>query len=263
MQDHYTTLGISRDATDDDIKHAYRRLASRHHPDKGGNTQEFQKIETAYRTLRDPVQRQQYDDPGVRLNVNGAAMHGSAFDFDSIFEMFGTRMNARGQQAHRNQRVGIWIDLEDVALGNNKVMSLMSPAGATNIEIKVPAGIQDNENVRYPGLAPGGFDLVVNFRVKPHAHWHRDDLNLFTEKSLDFWQLILGTDLTLKDIQGREITLTVPPRTRPGTLLRARGRGLSRAGHNAGDLMVRLQAMMPTDISEEIIDLLQQKHTNK
>jgi molecular chaperone DnaJ len=172
-------------------------------------------------------------------------------------------MNARHQQAQRNQRVSIWIDLEDVACGGTKVMSLTTHQGATNIEINIPQGVQDNENVRYPGLAPGGNDLVVNFRIKPHPAWHRDDLNIYTERSLDFWQLIIGTDLTLKDIQGREIMLTVPPRTRPGTMLRARGRGLSRLGHNAGDLLVRLQATMPADIPDEIIEILQKKQANK
>jgi DnaJ-class molecular chaperone len=263
MQDHYQTLGVARTATDDDIKRAYRRLASKHHPDKGGNTQDFQKIEEAYRILGDPDQRRQYDNPEIRININNGGFQNSAFDFDTIFEMFGARMHPRNQQAQRNQRIGIWIDLEDVAQGGNKILALTTGQGVTNIEIKVPPGIQDNENVRYPGLAPGGFDLVVNFRVKPHAQWHRDDLNLYTEKALDFWQLILGTDLFLKDIQGREIMLTVPPRTRPGTMLRARGRGLSRAGHNTGDLMVRLQAVMPADIPDEIIDVLRKNQINK
>ena len=263
MKDYYRVLGVESSASAEDIKRAYRRAASRHHPDKGGDTQQFQEIEEAYRVLSDPAQRQQYDNPGIKININGGGFQHTPFDFDSIFEMFGTRMHPRNQQAQRNQRLSIWIELEDVARGGTKVLSIATHQGATNIEINVPQGIQDNENVRYPGLAPGGFDLVVNFRVRPHSRWHRDDLNLYTERSLDFWQLILGTELVVRDIQDREISLTVPPRTRPGTMLRARARGLSRLGHNPGDLMVRLQATMPEHIPDEIIEILQKTQANK
>jgi len=263
VKDYYRVLGVESSASAEDIKRAYRRAASRHHPDKGGDTQQFQEIEEAYRVLSDPAQRQQYDNPGIKININGGGFQHTPFDFDTIFEMFGTRMHSRNQQAQKNQRVSIWIGLEDVARGGTKVLSLSTHQGATNIEINVPQGIQDNENVRYPGLAPGGHDLVVNFRIKPHPRWHRDDLNLYTERSLDFWQLILGTELVIRDIQDREISLTVPPRTRPGTMLRARARGLSRPGHNPGDLMVRLQAIMPEHISDEIIEILQKTQANK
>lgn len=263
MKDYYQTLGVERSASADDIKKAYRKLASVHHPDKGGDTTRFQEIEEAYRVLSDPEQRRQYDNPNVKININGNGFQHAPFDFDTIFEMFGTRMHPGRQQAHRNQRVSIWIDLEDVARGGRKIMSLATHQGAVNLEINIPQGVQDGENVRYPELAPGGFDLVVNFRIKPHPLWRRDDLDLYTERSLDFWQLILGTDLNMRDIQGREIVLTVPPRTRPGTMLRARGQGLSRAGHNAGDLMVRLQATMPNDIPNEIIEILRKTQANK
>jgi len=264
MTDYYQTLGVQRNATDDEIKRAYRKAAMKHHPDRGGDQVKFQEIQEAYATLGDPQKRQQYDNPHphVRINVNGNPFHGGApFDFDSIFEMFGARMHPR-QQQQRNQRISIWITLEAAVSGGPRMISIGTPQGNSTMEINIPPGISDNENVRYPGLAPGGHDLIINYRVHPHPEWQRNGLDLYCERTLDFWQLILGTTLKLTDLQGRELALTIPPRCRPGTIMRARGRGVVREGHNPGDLLIKIQASMPEDISQEVIDILQ-KQVNK
>lgn len=264
MTDHYKTLGVQRSATADDIKRAYRKLAMKHHPDRGGNEAEFKKIEEAYRVLSDPQQRQEYDNPHVRVNT-GNPFHpgGAAFDFDTIFEMFGARMHPGQRAQPRVQRITIWISLADAVVGGSRPVSVATPTGANTIELRIPPGIQDNENVRYPGLAPGGMDLIVNWRVHPDAVWHREGPDLWGQRDIDFWDLIMGTEITVRDITGRELQLTVPPRCRPGTVLRARGRGISREGHNTGDLMIRLNAVLPQNIPEEIIDILSKNRPNK
>jgi len=142
-------------------------------------------------------------------------------------------------------------------------VSVGTPQGNIALEITIPPGIQDNENVRYPGLAPGGHDLIVNYRVHGHPDWQRHGLDLYCERPVDFWDLILGTDLLMQDIQGRDLALTVPPQTRPGTMLRGRGRGIARNGHNTGDLIVKLQATLPKDIPDEVIELLTKIRANK
>lgn len=258
MSDHYQTLGISRSATDDEIKKAYRKLAMKHHPDRGGNVAEFQLIEEAYRVLSNPDQRRQYDNAGVKINVNGREFTGGthSFDFDTIFDMFGTRMGARQHQTQKNQRVTIWIPLADAVQGGKRLVSINSPGGTSTLELAIPIGVEDNENVRYPGLAPGNNDLIVNFRVHGHPNWQRNGQDLFTERGLDFWQLILGTEIQIQDLSNRTFNLTVPPRTRPGTMLRARGKGVSRNGHNSGDLFVKIQAVMPDRIPDEIVEIL-------
>lgn len=262
MTDYYQTLGVKRNSTDDEIKQAYRRAAMKHHPDRGGDQAQFQQIQEAYATLSDPDRRRQYDNPQVR--VNGHPFHGAggAFDFDTIFEMFGARMHPR-QQAQRHQRITIWLSLDIAVVGGARTISVGTPQGNTTMEINIPRGIQDNENVRYPGLAPGGQDLVVNFRVHPHPHWQREGLDLWCERSVDFWQLIRGDQITVHDVLGKELQLTVPPRCRPGTVLRARGRGIARDGHTTGDLLVRIQAQMPTEIPDEIIEILDKMQENK
>ncbi len=269
MSDHYSTLGVARSASAEDIKRAYRKLAMKHHPDRGGNEAEFKKIEEAYRVLSDPQQRQEYDNPQVRVNVNGNPFHGGgpAFDFDTIFEMFGARMHPGARQHHqqqqRVQRISIWISMADAVQGGNRPVSVATLTGTNTIELRIPPGIQDNENVRYPGLAPGGMDLIVNWRVHPNPAWHREGLDLWCQRDVDFWNLITGATITVTDILGRELELTVPPRCKPGTVLRAKSRGIAREGHNTGDLMVRLNAVLPQDIPEEIIDILSKRSVNK
>lgn len=260
MTDHYQTLGVPRTASDNEIKRAYRKAAMKHHPDRGGDQGKFQEIQEAYATLSDPQQRQQYDNPHVRVNVNGRPFHGrgSPFDFDSIFEMFGARVDPR-QQQQRNQRVSVWIPLESAVTGGARMISIGTSQGTSTVEIRIPAGIGDNDNVRYPGLAPGGHDLVINYRVHPHPVWQRHGPDIYCERGVDFWQLILGTTLNIQDIHGKELELIIPARCRPGTTMRARGRGVAREGQATGDLLVKLQAVMPENISQQIIDVLQQQ----
>lgn len=265
MKDYYAILGIAKTASPDEIKKAYRKLAMKHHPDRGGDEHKFKEINEAYDTLSDPEKRREYDNPQMRVNINGNPFGGAGnhFDFDQIFEMFGARM---GRQQHhqqqRHQRVSIWIPLEDAVVGGPRTIGVNMPTGNTTIEIRIPKGVQDNENIRYPGLAPGGFDLIVNYRIHPHPSWHRQGLDLYTERSLDFWDLIMGTELSIVDLQGREFVLTIPPRCKPGTMMRARGRGIERQGHNTGDIMIRINAVLPDDIPDDIIQILE-KRANK
>lgn len=258
MSNYYETLGVAKNASDSDIKRAYRKLASQHHPDKGGDPEQFKKVQQAYDVLSDAQKRAEYDNPAQRIHINTG---GGNFDFDSIFEMFGARMDPRAQM--RNSRINLWISLEDVAQGGPRLISLTTASGAVPIEISIPQGILDGENVRYPGLAPGGQDLVVGFRVHPHKQWTRDGLDLHREVDCDFWQLIAGSEITINDIANKIIQLKIPTRTKPGATLRLKGRGLSRAGHNTGDLFVKIRAVMPEHIPEEILQILHKHTTNK
>jgi DnaJ-class molecular chaperone len=119
VNDYYQTLGVSQNASDSDIKSAYRKLASKHHPDKGGDPEQFKKVQQAYDVLGDAQKRAEYDNPahGIHINTGDAA-----FDFDNIFQMFGARMDPRAQM--RNSRINLWISLEDVARGGPRLISL-------------------------------------------------------------------------------------------------------------------------------------------
>ena len=257
MQNHYQTLGVNKDANADEIKRAYRRLASQHHPDKGGDVAKFQEIEQAYRTLSDPQARAQYDNPGFGGQRFGHPGN-QGFDFQSIFDVFGARFHHPHQQRTQQARMSLWITLVDVAQAGKKTISVGTQQGTMTVEIEIPAGIDDGDTVQYPGIGPGGIDLLITFRIHPNPRWARQGANLTTDCSVDIWDLILGTDIQVQDILGAALSLNIPPRTQPGTIFRLRGRGLAQRSGVAGDLFVRIQATIPSDISPAILDAIAQ-----
>jgi DnaJ-class molecular chaperone len=255
MTDYYATLGVQRTATADEIKRAYRRLASQHHPDKGGDTKKFQEIEEAYRTLSDVNKKQQYDNPSAHVNVNNFGFGNSPFNFDEIFAQFGTRFN----QQHRPQtqaRLTLWINLIDVARSGPKTITVSTPHGSNALEINIPQGIEDGDSVQYAGIAPGGVDLIITFRITPDPLWQRQGPNLITKKDVSIWDLILGGAIEIRDLQGTTLQLTIPQRSNPGTILRVRGRGLLGRAGNAGDLLIQLNAQIPVNIDSNILDAI-------
>lgn len=253
MLDHYATLGVSRTASQDEIKRAFRKLASQHHPDKGGDTAKFQAIQTAYAVLSDDQKRAQYDNPSPFGQAPGGGWQqgGNPFDFDNIFNVFGAQF--RQAQSKPQSRMTLWITLYDVATGGSRIVSMGTNQGTQEIEINLPTGIGDGDNVQYKGLGPNGSDLIVQFRVRPEAKWHRQESNLITESTVSMWTLVLGGTINIMDIRNIKLELSIPPKTQPGSMLRARGRGLpDRTGEN-GDMMIKLNARIPPQISNELM----------
>lgn len=261
MKDYYNILGVARTATAEEIKQAYRRAAMRHHPDRGGDEVQFKEIEEAYRVLGDAAQREAYDNPARPFQFQnfGSDAGGHHFDFNEIFSMFGQRFGP-GPGMNATARIALWINLEDVAQGGPRIINLGTPRGQTNVEIEIPTGVEDGASVRYPGLAPGGVDLVVQYRVRPHAIWQRDGDNVTAERVIALWNLIVGTEIEMDTITGRRVTLKVPSGTQPGTLLRMRGHGLSNRLTGAqGDALIRIQTRIPADIPQPLMEMIQRQ----
>ena len=260
MTDYYAALGVPKTATADDIKRAFRKLASQHHPDKGGDTQKFQAIQQAYATLGDEQKRAEYDNP--RPQFSGfSGFHGApgGANFNNIFEqMFGHGFAQQHQHPRRNHvRMSLWITLADVARGSSKTVNVSTSSGTTTVEIGIPPGINDGDNVQYSGIAPEGMDLVVQFRISPDAAWQRDGLNLYTAAKVSVWDLILGTDIKVVDLTGTQLTVTVPPRCQPNQVLRLRNLGLKDQQGARGDCMIKLQPFIPQNIAPELIEAIQ------
>ena len=256
MTDYYAALGVPKTATADDIKRAFRRLASQHHPDKGGDTQKFQAIQEAYATLGDEQKRAEYDNP--RPQFSGFQGHPGGVNINDIFgQMFGQQFAQQHQHPRRSHvRMNLWITLLDVATGGKRTVSLGTQAGVSAVEIEIPLGINDGDNVQYEGIGPGGSDLVVNYRISPDRTWTREGLNLTMEVRLNIWSLILGGDLTIDTLTGKTLTVSVPERTQPGTSLRLKAQGLRDRSGNTGDIFVRVQATIPDNIAPEILDAI-------
>ncbi len=258
MSDYYDTLGVPRTASADDIKKAYRKLASQHHPDKGGDTAKFQQIQAAYETLGDDQKRAAYNNPQQRTQHFGGGFPGNPFDLNSVFsQMFGQQMHAQ-QQQRRQVTMNLWISLADAIRGGAKTVSVSTAVGTTTVQIDIPQSIQDGDNVQYGNIAPGGMDLIVQFRINPDPVWHRDGFNLHCERKVDIWKLILGSDVEIHTPTGSTLSMTVPPRTQPGSIMRLKGQGLVSKNGPSGDILVRMQAQIPDTIPDPLLDAIRQ-----
>jgi molecular chaperone DnaJ len=255
MTDYYQVLGVERTASPDEIKRAYRRLASQHHPDKGGDKNKFQEIEQAYRTLSDPHQRAIHDNPQSQFH----GMGGQGFNFESIFDIFGAKFQHPGMHRQTQRAmVTLWITLRDAVIGGRKTVSIGTQQGTQAVEIEIPTGIDDGSNVQYPGIGPGGMDLIITYRIHQDPKWARQGLTLQTKHTIPVWDLILGCDIEIRDVVGNNLSLIVPARTQPGTVLRLRNRGIANRAGETGDLLVQMQAQIPDDIPESLLAQIKQ-----
>lgn len=248
MKDYYQILGVNRTATNEEIRQAFRKLAMKHHPDRGGDATRFQEINEAHSILGDPDKRQEYDNP--RSNFSQFNFR-SGSPFEDMFEQF------RKQTRQTHVRLTLWISLRDAAIGGERTITIGNTAGVSGAKIDIPLAVGDGDHVQYPRIGPGGCDLVVTFRINPEPGWQRDGLNLITNSKVSVWTLITGGDVNVQDIQGREYRMRVLPNTQPGTTLRLANRGLHNRNNQYGDLLVRLDALLPDNIPPEIVEAIE------
>lgn len=256
MIDHYTILGVDRSATPEEIKRAYRKLASQHHPDRGGDTGRFQEIQVAYDTLSDPDRRAAYDNPAAQFGRTPGGFH---FNFGGDINDVFRNMFGQGFAQHQQRRpqpfvrMSLWIRLTDVITGGRRPVAVNTGTGSNTIEIDIPQGVDDGETIQYPRLAPGGLDLIVQFRVQPDSRWIRDGLNLVVSQDVSIWDMILGGEVSVSTIAGEQIAVRVPARCQPRTVLRLRGRGIAKPNGQTGDIMVKVNPVIPDLIDPDLL----------
>ena len=252
MNNPYSTLGVPRNADAGTIKRAYKEKAKEHHPDRGGDSSKFAEISNAYDTLKDPNKRAFFDQTGSTNQQQGFSRQQGFGGFEDIF----AQMFRQNQQRQAEARINISISLKDSLAGGKRVIGVQTPQGTSNVEIEIPRGIVHGESIRFAKAAPGNIDLVINFRIQGDPNWQRNGLDMHTEKEVDFWTLITGGDIKVTDVLGKQYDVRIPPRTNPGTTIRLGSAGVFRDRHNPGDIFVRINASMPKNIPEEIINTI-------
>lgn len=267
MSDHYQTLGVAKNATPDEIKKAYRRQAGIHHPDKGGDTATFQKVEEAYRILSDPAQRQQYDNPSP-FGQHGGAPHGfhfnmnnGMFDFGDIFgHMFRQQSNPQ-HRFHQSYRTTVFVTLEQAYEGGTQNLKLQTPTDSHTINIQVPRGVQNGGQMRYDNVIPNA-NLIVEFRVQEHLKFERKGNDLYCTQSISVLDLIVGTTIKFTTISDKEFEVKIAAGTQPSTQLRLAGQGMPIPNTNSyGDQIILIRPVIPDIIDDEIVQSILRSKT--
>jgi DnaJ-class molecular chaperone len=257
MTDYYQTLGVAKNATPQDIKKAYRRLAGIHHPDKGGDTSKFQEIQTAYETLSDPKKRQEYDNPSSFGPFNDR--HGFHFNFNgfNINDLFGAAFSQGFRQPQMpSYRTTVLVTLEQAYSGSEQTLQFNADGQRQVVKIQVPKGVTDGQTLRYENLIKNAI-LLVEFRIQPHPTFERDGSNLYSIQDIDVLDLIIGTEIRFTAISGKVLTVKVPPKTQPGAKLRIQNEGMP-VNNGFGDQYILLKPFIPDKIDNRIIDSILQ-----
>lgn len=262
--DYYSILGIDRSASTDDIKKAYRKLAMKHHPDRGGDPDRFKQISEAYETLNDPQKKAQYDNQG-QGHAAGFEFNFNSDNLNNMFSQFFGHRQHSYRPKNRDVRVAVSITLEDVLTGREIQASLSNESSEKIVTIKIPKGVRHGQQIRFAGLgedhiasAPPG-NLIVEVHILPHERFHRDGDTLLLIEAVPVWDLILGTKLKIKNLENKTIEITIPPGTQFGTMFACAGEGLPNLNtENKGRLLVRVDGTIPLDLTDEQRSLVEQ-----
>lgn len=274
--DYYKVLGVESNATQAEIKKAYRRLAKIYHPDKNGNSTEakerFQEINEANQVLSDPEKRKKYDMYGENWknaeefesqrreyrNSSGgydfggfggfgdfSRGSGNASGFSDFFEeLFGNR--AYGTRGGKDIEATLSLKLRDIATTGKQTFSI----NGENIRITIPAGIPDGQRIRLKGhgkATPDGHrgDLYITIRIEPDSTFTRNGNDLHTTVSTNVFTLILGGDIIVPTLQGNA-RVQIKPGTQPESMIRLKGKGLPLYKQpGSGDLIVTIKCTIP------------------
>jgi len=282
-RDYYEVLGVKREASEDEIKKAYRKLARQYHPDRNPGDKQaeshFKEIQDAYDILSDKNKRAQFDrfgfagadggfPPGGGQTFHwGGGGPGGGFEqidpaqaeaiFSQIFGGMGGFPGAAGGRRGRGARPRqapppatseMAIPFETAALGG----TISLRVNGREIDVKIPPGVEEGQTIRLGGQGPGGVDLHLKLKIQPHPYFKREGNNLIVEVPLSLPEAVLGTKVDVPTLDGTRLTVKVPPGTSSGARLRLRGKGIKE-----GDQFIEIKVAVPSpkdDKSRAIIE---------
>lgn len=274
--DYYKILEVGKNASEDDIKKAYRKLARKHHPDLNPNDKEahkkFQQINEANEVLSDPEKRKKYDQYGKdwehaehfeQQRKNQRRQEHTRHDdfsgdgdFSSFFEsMFGgsarhERVKFRGQDYNAE----LHLDLLGAMTTHQQTLKVNDK----NIRITIPAGIENGQTIKLRGYGGPGVnggpsgDLYITFQIANHPKFKRSGSDLYTTVPIDLYTAVLGGEVTVDTLDGK-VKMKVNPETQPGTKVRLKGKGFPvyKMEGQYGDLYVTYEVKLPTNLTEK------------
>jgi len=269
MKNYYDTLGVSEDASNDQVKKAFKSIAKKEHPDRGGNERVFKEANEAYDTLKDTKKRHEYDTLrkyGQNMEGQGGNFHFRSDNFfsDDIFENFFTGFNVSEpsvrtrfqsrQRKNKSINVRMSISIKEAMNNNEKTISYNLPSGREEFAtVKIPAGIQHGITFKYKGMGDNSIkntprgDLLVQMSVLESDGYTRNGNDLYTNKTIDCFQAIRGCEIQLKTLTDSIIKVQIPAGTQPGTLIACKGQGMPI--HNTlnirGNLYVKIMVLIP------------------
>lgn len=286
--DYYKILEVGKNATEAEIKKAYRKLARKYHPDLNPNDKEaerkFKEINEANEVLSHTENRKKYDDYGENWqhaeefekskqqrqyqgNGNQGGFGGSGGggfsgggDFSDFFEsMFGGRTSGGGgrrsaQYKGQDFNAELHLELKDVYTTHKRTLTINSK----NIRITIPAGVENGQQIKISGMGAEGSgggpkgDLYITFTIENHTKFKLDKHNLYATVDLDLYTAILGGEITADTFDGK-VKLTVKPGTQNGTKVKLKGKGFPvyKKEGEFGDLYLTYQIQIPTNLSEK------------
>ena len=265
MTDLYQVLGVNKQATPDEIKQAYRKLARELHPDVNPdpNSQDkFKQINQAYETLGDAHKRAEYDQQqmmGGRPHFHQSHGH----NFNDVFDQMFSHMGFGGFQSRPSRNPDsvfqLNVTLEEAFQGKQVQVNFTDSAQKpVSIQVNVPAGVEDGMRLRYAGngnrvqsnLPPG--DLIIVIHVEPHAAWQRQGPHLHQEVTVPLWKAILGDSLTVTCIDGGSVQVKLPELSINQTVLKVSQKGMKvRNSHQRGDLYLHVKILMPETLTDQ------------
>lgn len=292
--DYYKILGVSKNATEAEIKSAYRKLARKLHPDLNPDDKDahkkFQQVNEANEVLSDPEKRKKYDKYGAdwkhgeeyekarqqrsgsQFSTGGGFEGGQTYntdfgdnDFSDFFSsMFGQQKGRGREQArYRGQDLNaeLHLTLASVYTTHQQTLSV----NGKSIRITIPAGVENGQVIKLKGYGTPGInggpngDLYITFVIPPDAKYKRIGNDLYETKEIDLYTAVLGGESTLETLSGK-IKLKVNPGTQNGTKIRLKGKGFPIYKHEGafGDLYVTYHVKLPTNLSEKQKELFKQ-----
>ncbi|HEU4379459.1 MAG TPA: DnaJ C-terminal domain-containing protein [Hyphomicrobiaceae bacterium] len=291
-EDPYKVLGVQRDASDDDIRRAYRKLAKELHPDLNPNNrasaeERFKKVSAAYEIVGDASKRGQYDRGEIDANGEqrrtyqrahsgagrgGGARAGEEFGFSDIFsDLFGAGRRSENASPFgvrgRDVRYTLEVDFLEAATGAKKRVT-MPDSGV--LDITVPEGVADGQTLRLKGQGSPGprgseaGDALVEIKVRAHASFKRSGDDILLELPITIDEAVLGAKIEVQTISGR-VHVTIPKGTSTGRVFRLKGKGVhNTTTGNTGDQLVSVRIVLPETIDSELSYFMQewrQKHS--